>query len=457
MWLTFVLAIISKLDAVPVISVLSLAFLMQNRSEVKSLSLRSKVVTDFMLYAVVPMSLWIMCSTMMFGSPIPQSAATKLYHYHHPEHWYHFALPLIQSFATAPFAILMVILWVVYSFYYIKTKNMQDAPKTLVFGLASIAYIALYCYYNPAERHFWYYAVAELLIKLQVFVFILCFVRQFKKNRLVKVLVPALSMLLVLYSMMIFILSARNHAEFLAVVEAERMAMGQWINQHSQPDDVLFTGFGHVARESGLYTIDFSGLNSPIVTEYHMDMTRLIDDLKPDWIAQHGLLDHQVQTNGPYVLSKSWYNIATTKNDYTVWRVYAHAEEDNDEIPIAVAIKEDHLVQGQKVDEKNSSFQIVGSELKFAGFDPNKEQIRFITGLLKSSEPISLTTSFYSEDNVVFQKETMVLAQKDMTHPVTGITDEWVIDLSPHHHLSSIVITTEPTQSVTLIDPIFLQ
>src|SRR5581483_10898531 len=236
--------------------------------------------------------------------------------------------------------------------------------------------LALYYVYNPAEQHPWYYALPEYLTRLQIAIgaFHGC---AFLFKRYAGLGFAACLVEFAIFAWQRDVDYVQGSNQLLARIETERMALGGWIKQHSQPDDTLFAGHGHIAREAGLYTIDYSGLNSRIATDYRLDQRRMIADLRPTWIAQHGVLGEDLQATSGYELQQSFYAIATI--GLPVWRVYRRSDAPAHTISMAASPA---MLQTDKQISHNANglLTITGNQISVTNLPGQRQYSELILG-----------------------------------------------------------------------------
>jgi hypothetical protein len=244
--------------------------------------------------------------------------------------------------------------------------------------------------------------------------------------------------------------------EAMRRIESERMAVGAWIREHSDPGDRLLAAHGHIAREAGLYTIDYSGLNSRIAADYRLDVEQIITHVHPEWVVLNAVMDRRLQAEQGYQLRKSFYNI--TGMWVLPWRVYQRSGSVD---TVAVSAP-------QKLVRTDGRKKIINGVVKVSGARITIEVPNDITplaltaGLERDTEPAIVTVSVYTSDQALLKEITLTLAAQDPDNPAEGYHDELAISLEPGQEVAWIVITgRKPTpelrkKTVTLVDPIFL-
>ncbi|MGL5889589.1 MAG: hypothetical protein ACRC3B_06885 [Bacteroidia bacterium] len=166
-WFLLALSVISKLDAVPLAVTLGIVWIVEHRKTYFPISFRNRKITNVLLFAALPVLLWVAFAIFVFGSPLPQSAYSKIHHHGHPgDHWF----PFLTRYSQDPFFSVILIFTfinalIIVGFAFIK-KKLGDL-KNVVPGLTFISTMILYYFYNPGERMMWYYAMPDILLLLQ--------------------------------------------------------------------------------------------------------------------------------------------------------------------------------------------------------------------------------------------------------------------------------------------------
>jgi hypothetical protein len=459
MWLSFALAVVSKLDALPIVVALAAAFLAKDYFE-KGVSLSSsgRMAREFAAYALLPGAAWIVFSYTVFGSPMPQSAYSKFYYHPHPSgQWFPFLQPLIGHPWNKLVLIIMLVLWTGYALYSLAAKRKHERIPVLIYGLSLFAYLALYCTYNPGERHPWYYVVPEFLIRLQIIVILCVLVEKLPRGFKISA-TYAFVLVFAYFSRPVVMGTVMSTLNYLSIVETERMAIGQWVKDNSRADDVLLAGHGHIAREAGLYTVDYSGINSKIATDYGLDFQEMVTEIKPEWIVRQGLMAPDLQATQGYALAKSFYNIVLLGSP--PWRVYEKVNAE-DALTVAQLLPDVTSTDGT-VQSSGGFLAITGTTIRFEGFPLDGQPSQFVVGLVKDDTALSLKVSIHGRDQSLLREEELVLDAKDLTNPVQGFTGEWIVSLDPTWAIiGSITLTahdleTGKPQPVEVIDPMLL-
>ena len=466
MCLFFALSVISKLDALPIVIILAVLYWFQ----ISSGKERFTYIKNLLIFTMIPGILWIIFAYMIFGSPFPQSAFAKLYYHNHPSNHLYF---FYKWFREMKYLFMIFIILFGFSFFTLLfSKKYKSIARDHSIGLCSFGYFALYFYYNPAEQMAWYYTVPEFLIFLQMIILIpfLAFEgkslfmkwlpKDIKDNELKskKILQERTILFILLCYCLIAVIQTPKVRKikdgviwYGNVVDRERIAIGKWVKEHSRPDDSLFAGHGHIAREAGIYTIDYTGLNSKIVTQYKRDFNLLVKKLKPDWIVVSGLLAPALQEEERYSLRKSFYNLSG-KWDTQSWRIFEKIHDPSSSIPILIKLDKNHLKNARSLNLFNGYYTIMDSYIVLDKFQTIPSFDKIITGLVKKSFPISLNISILGKDNQLLNEQNFLLEQIDMSDKVNGISKEMEITVNPEQEIYQIIIKSYNNQTKEPID-----
>lgn len=476
MCLFFTLSVISKLDALPIVIILAFLYFIQTSSRKE----RIVYIKNLLFFTILPGIIWIIFTYNIFGSPMPQTAFAKLYYHDHPSNHLYF---FYKWFKEMKYLFLIFIAFFGFSFFKLFfSGKYQSIAKNLSFGFCAFGYYALYCYYNPVEQMAWYYTVPEFLIILQLIILIqsidfkkISFFSIFlpkdienNKSNLNKILQERIILIILLCFCLIAAIQVPKTIKIKGgaiwygnMVDEERIAIGKWVNKHSKPDDRLFAGHGHIAREAGIYTIDYTGLNSKIVTQFKRDFNLLITKLNPDWIVLSGLLSTSLQEKEKYILMKSFYNISGKWNTQS-WRIYKKIKDPLTSIPIVSKLERNHLKYAKSLDLWNGYLTIVGSCIVFDKFNTILPFNKIVTGLVKRSSPIIIVVSILGKDDQLLNEQYIHLEQIDMADNVNGFTKEMEILVRPEWEVHQIMINsynikTKEPYDIEIIEPIIMR
>ena len=324
MWAFLALSAISKLDAVPIIVVVAIIYLLPRFREM--LSWKSGVLKNLFLWGVLPVITWIVFSTLVFGSPLPQSAYAKTYLlFHREDHWFPFFQNYTNSSFKLAFFFLFMSIWLFQLGRIIRQKAWERLPLTL-FGWAFFATLLLYYFYNPGERMLWYYALPNFLLLLQTLIslheltfllpgnwrswFMLLFLSGFISINFWKLNT-----------------GVKEFNDYLFTVEKERENVGHYIANQAAPGDTLMASHGLNSHPFPGYVIDLTGLNSRLATNYALDREKLIQDHRPHWIVDHGWAqDVEIIARNGYSLDTIFHNISTSQ--FPGWWVFRRSGPD---------------------------------------------------------------------------------------------------------------------------------
>lgn len=285
MWLFLALAAISKLDAVPLILVVSSFWIYENFGQLFPISWKNAKIRLPLLYGLLPILIWILFAKLYFGSPLPQSAFAKVYfHEHSKGSWFPFLEPFYTSPYRAPFLYAMLPLWIAQIGYVAAQKR---GGRQMVFGFAFVATLLLYYFYNPGERMLWYYVLPEGLLLLQLGCSLAWAANAFKAIGQL-VLTGFLIGLCFLFTWKFNLNELDYTRNFQKQVEEERLRIGEYLGAVVQPQDTLLSGHGLISRKAKGLVVDQTGLNSKLATKIGRDYETLVGQLKPDFIVMHG-------------------------------------------------------------------------------------------------------------------------------------------------------------------------
>ena len=357
MWLFMALSVISKLDTVPLMVVLGGVHLIENRKDYLGEGWKRSWL-DFGIYAVVPQIVFVALTYILFDGPLPQSAYAKLnYHVNPSEHWFPFLEMLIlkgERHAMLKFAIAIPVVHAILSLY-LKNFKLRD----YVFGLGFAATMALFYLYNPAERMWWYYAMPELLMYMQLMVssaFVIKASGRFAEGKYM--------LLLAAYGIaalpLIFGEKPWND-QYLKTVENERLVIGEYIDKTIPATDTLVASHGHFGAHFPGYVLDMSGLNSRFATDIERNMEVLLPEYRPGWFIHHGdsYLIHLANMYG-YRLDHAFYNV--TKYGHPTWLLFKRSDQKRGLIRYA----QEHILNSWSLNMAPGGMQVWADVVIFA-------------------------------------------------------------------------------------------
>ena len=321
MWILLALSAISKLDAVPIIMVVAAFHFFRNRKGFFEWS--SGHLPALLFFGILPIGIWILFASAVFGSPLPQSGYAKaVLLFHRADHWFPFFQNYTNSSFKTAFFFLFLFSWLLHLFLTI-FRNGGDQIRRTVFGFAFLGVLTLYYFYNPGERMLWYYALPNLLMLLQTLISLLD-------------LSGLLPTKIRIYPWALFLLGfiainvwklnggVKEFNAYLFAVEKERLEIGHYIAEQATGSDTLMASHGLTSRPFPGYVIDMTGLNSKLATDYQLDREKLIQEHAPHWIVEHDWTqDGEIILENGYELDTTFYNIIAF--GHPGWRVYKRA------------------------------------------------------------------------------------------------------------------------------------
>ncbi|MGE3517640.1 MAG: hypothetical protein AB7J63_01695 [Vicinamibacterales bacterium] len=314
LWFWLSMAVISKLDAVPIavafgaLHLWSAAAAPRERRTAWSQVVRHSLV-EAALFAGIPLTLWIAFSTWYFGSPLPHTATAKLLlHRSTLDHWF----PFLERYLTGAwlrvvFALFLVI-WPTH--VALEWRRARSLDPDTAAGWAFVGLLVLYFVYNPDERMEWYYALPDLFLVLQVLLS-LQFVGDALPGAIWK---RGVALSLVAFGSLCLFDAAwgvRGFTTYLRSLESERSAIGKYVATHTVAGDVLLAGHGLPSAWTSALVVDHSGLNSDRTLQYRGDWGKMVRTLRPDAIVVGGYEYYLGTLQGlPYRIDATFYEIA---------------------------------------------------------------------------------------------------------------------------------------------------
>ncbi len=310
MWLFFGLSVVSKLDAVPLVVILSMVHLMEKRTEYFGLqwilNWRRAV-----LFAGVPLILFVGLTFTLFDGPLPQSAYAKLYFHSHPtEHWFPFLELFLERgarMALLAFALLLSIIQAVVGY---RTGRYRLKESALLLGF--LATMLLYYFYNPVERMIWYYALPELLLFGQLALATGLLIKTLSEHENEWLLTVSHVLMFAALSLAAVPMTTGEMQwmdRYLNTVETERIEIGHYVSQ-LPAGDTLASAHGHFGANYKGHVLDLSGLNSKLVTDFHRNTDSLLHSFHPRYFIQHATEENMniaIQNN--YVILQEWHQV----------------------------------------------------------------------------------------------------------------------------------------------------
>jgi hypothetical protein len=282
-------------------------------------------------FFVAPVAIVFAFCWFYFGSPIPSSLAAKVTLDWSPEglryFWRFFSITQPTSFillvSLTPIAMLLA-----------KCSRQHVMPSfrfCIVALAAAILLVQLWC--APFTNMFlWYFVVPFLAFQFTVIFSINEYVASSEeRDSYVSCLVflPVVAFTLVgmftplFGGLQKFSNITEMHQTFLTTVERERRAIGHFLKQVGQPQDVLLTGYGWPAYDSGMNVVDITGINTPTVLEFAGQdlLYKALEKYSPAYIADYKLRHRLIAEQ--YDLIKLGFAVRQyTKGWYNEWEIY---------------------------------------------------------------------------------------------------------------------------------------
>jgi hypothetical protein len=461
-YLLIALTIISKLDSIPIVIILLVA---RTYSVFKTHS-KSLILAELryaLIWSGIPLFTWLGFTFLVFGSPLPQTAYAKLFFHPHPKSYFSFIVPNWQRDERRLLFYLFCCLFFFISWSaFTRNKKNKSILQLLTLLLGSLGVALLYSIYNPNERMSWYYVLPETLFVLGAISSFIIIIESIHSH-LYRILGVGLLILSLILTVRWTYWRAQESIEYINTVEPERIEIGKFIHANASPSDRLFSGHGHIARYSQLYTYDYSGLNSPIITSLIKDGKWPLSELHPQWVVQHGLLDTNIQSSLGYELIASYYNVSL--KGYPAWRIYRIKQIPREPIlvaqsfPVADILLDDHTLFDTSHTAKYSASQIL---LHIHNSQHIPQYLAF--GVVKRNIPVFLNITLewdHQQQNVAIDR--IDVPQIDLENLVGGrtkacqiklpINKEWK-DLNIHIKAYSAVADT--VSSFSLLEPAWL-
>jgi hypothetical protein len=283
------LMIISKLDAVPIaITLLGYYFVVYGKNKSYNKSFATELLR-LGLFFLLPFVAGLAIITLVFGSPLPQSAFAKLYYHTHPTgSWF----PFLAYFTNNGFRLLLLIggmaLWVTVFIDALYHRNRSLLINGL-WGSLFLSGIALYYFYNPGEQMIWYYAMPELFLIMQLIhgIYYFSTTYPFPSAHTTRWTLPLFFVPFCIVSWEDVTHNLNDLVMATKVVEHERTAIGDYIRDISTTEDTLLSSHGLPTRFFRGYVIDLSGLNSKLATQYHLNADSIISRFRPALMINH--------------------------------------------------------------------------------------------------------------------------------------------------------------------------
>ncbi len=427
MWLFMGLSVASKLDAVPTVVALGIAYLTQVLTDDKPLDRFINFLQNEFIYAVAVMSVYLVVTFLLFGSPMPHSGATKLaYHQNGSSFWFPFLEPLIDHGSYTFLLVGFLVLFSV-SIVTVHLVEKKDRAISLVFGFAFIGTMILYYIYNPYERMMWYYPLPIFLLLLQISVSTFFISNSVFKHR--SYIACLLAFVIFGGSMFSFVVSDNKYwLQSIKTTEFQRMQIGYDLATKAHETDTIASYHGLPICRTKAYVLDMTGLNSELATEEKLDEGNLLSKFKPHWYETH-LGDQTIATlnhQGKYGIDLQYYSfVKYAYPPITVFKRDNFANYTFSKINL-------NNVANVKVVEPCGSFNIyISPRLELVSL-PFKKSSTLFFGNDRFGTDYYLIVEEYSGDKKVYESRTYV-------HPLNkNIPSETVMPIAHQIHSDSV-------------------
>lgn len=457
MWFFLALAVISKLDAVPMALVISAFWLGANGKSLFPLRWKNKELKDLIWFAIVPVVVYIGASTLIFGSPLPHSAYAKVYFHSHPSgHWF----PFMEKFTENPFKmVIWVAFWIVFALHHLTAilYKEKDIVMNLVFGWAFIATMVLFYFYNPGEQMAWYYVVPEILLLLQLVVSLVYVVDNFLPGSAFFTLSIAFGLTFLLFwTHQVYEL--RWFRTYEKTVEVERLGLGHYFEKRVAPTDTLMSGHGLISAWAPGYVLDLTGLNSELALKYKADPLEMLKGVEPQWLVMHSYEWYfNVTHDLGYVEDTIAYDV--TLYGYPAWRVWRKAKPGElvlRTVPIDSA-QASGLYQAARFETDVSRYR--GKNLEFTIWPQDSQAVSFQFGVFKKEIPFELDVQTWRGDSLLTSQKWQVPTISQERGK--GYSVPCKITLPKERGALSLdkirLISSEEAEGFEIVDPAFMR
>lgn len=452
MWLMLTISVISKLDAVPLAVTLGSIHLFQNRKNLFPVSWKNKNVREIIFLCLLPLCAWVIFAIVVFGSPLPQSAYSKIhYHLHETDYWFPFLKYFIEDDFRMYVFYVFIALFLIHLILVVRGKY---SARTLAFGLGFLSTLVLYYFYNPQERMTWYYAMPDFFLLAQTaisFYFISeeYFIPKFKPYVWGLLFTGAgLFLFCDTYYGRIWM---KNYLDY---TENERITIGKYIATITTEKDTLIAQHGHISRYTKAYVIDMTGLNSKLSTQYKNNIDSVTKKFRPHFIVTHGLEGFlSMMDSNNYVPVKSFYDIC--ENGWPAWRIFKR--NPGMEQRVRLVVPADTLI---KCYDRKWDFGIpvaIDKNVQIAlPFDSMMQAASF--GIKRKEKAFTLQVSLFSAGQLIQQQKFLVEPQGYDDKETSRYSKEIIFTMSdsavyaPDRHLEIIDAAGEP---ITVIEPLY--
>lgn len=449
MWGMLALTAISKLDMVPLVVVVAVFYFLFNWKAFFPISVKNKALRHLVLAGITPVVLYILFAWIVFGSPLPLSAHSKMFHHIHLEGFF----PWFDYFHKTPFhtGVLLAMLFFFVGHHVIALEQRKtEVLKLTVFGWAFAGVSLLYYIYNPGERMMWYYALPDFLLLIQLGVSgVVVFQRLDKVAGLTLFSLTMIGFLLVNGNRMLGEVS--YYEKMTGRVEKERAKIGDAIGQVTTEQDSIASGHGLISRKSNAYVIDMVGLNNALATKYELDLTRVVKELRPKWVIMHAYYDVvSLMEQQGYRLNQTFYDIAL--NWYPAFRLYERIETPGVHEWVR-PVHKDRVSADREVKQISSILHARGLEIELRAANRDSLAQILLFGVQLTAEEQLFDMLVYSGDSLMGQISTGVGAKVE----TGGDTEEVRWDLPVY--LDSLPLTKVrvlPEKEMRILDPVLI-
>lgn len=317
------LMIVSKLDAVPVAAVAMLYYLGIYPGEIR----KGRTWMRGVLWFLLPLAVSLTLITVLFGSPLPQSAYAKIYfHSHSKTFWFPFLLYFVGDVYHFTLLVAALLTWAITLVMGIRNPA-QGRLRWSFFGSAFLGIMVLYYFYNPGERMLWYYAMPEMLLYMQLLGGVILLLGKWlpvlsEEKRSLALLLQAA---VIISFGAVFAADSYGGLQWVRrseeVIEGERSRIGKRLGADEFKGKTLMCAHGYFGRYFQGYVLDVSGLNSEITTRYRLRHDSLIADFHPDYLVNHAYPKYMAAYNrGNYEPMEVYRDITTRR--YPPWIIY---------------------------------------------------------------------------------------------------------------------------------------
>jgi hypothetical protein len=377
------------------------------------------------LFLGVPMAMWLVIATLIFGNPLPQSFQSKFFLRDKAPKtsWFPFLEPMVIGSQALKSMLLMLVALVLAILLRTMKKVVNPASSTL--GVLFLGTMGLYYIYNPGERMAWYYALPEFLGLMSLATLPADIFRSDRLKGASKALLLLLSLGLLLsvnrLRAPIFKHAALAAPAWQIVYEKERLESGLLADAVAPKErPVLWTGHGYPAYLFHGYVVDYAGLNfskiwpavdearhpnastfaflrdlglsdeqirNPALLQYKAELL-LMKHHEPNVYMQHSLFPAGVQRGRHMRLAGSFYTVALV--NAPSFRVFV---EDKSWGKVTVALPSPDVQAPRPPIEPNQLWR-EGSEIELH-IPANTSEIHF--GIERGMTPTSVSIASHAE------------------------------------------------------------